>query len=173
MTRRYGRLKSRGPRAAASGLITHTGGGGVHPAPGTDDCIPPRTQAEKQASMTRAAQFYSLHNRGANPDELNTLVNQVYKAVYPYAPYPIPSAAHSCAKRWLTIRSAISYRLKHLVEGSGSKPAPGSYPKLSVPKPGYPRPGVPGGGMPKPKPKPPKGAGKRVRRRKRAKRRGR
>jgi hypothetical protein len=152
MTRRYGRLKRKGPRSAASGLVTHTvGNGGVQPAPGTDDCIPPRTQEEKQSSMTRAAQFYSLHHRYPNSDELNTLVNQVYKAVYPYAPYPIPTSWHSCAKRWLTIRSAIVGRLKYLVSssGSGTMPAPG------VPK-------------PKPKPKP-----KRVRRRKRTKRRGR
>jgi len=91
---------------------------GVQPAPGTDDCTPPNLQGEKVKSMAKAEQFYSLHHRYPNSEEMNALINQVYASVYPYAPYPIPSATHPCAKRWLVIRAAIGGRLKHLASVS-------------------------------------------------------
>lgn len=41
---------------------------------------------------------------------MSPYINHAYSQAYPEGPYPIPSANHPCAKRWLSIQ-------KHYVEG--------------------------------------------------------
>ena len=90
-----------------------------------DDCLPPRTLQERHQSRGAAEQFIASHKRQPSKAETDALANKVYKSVYPGGPYPIPSASHPCAKRWLNIRGLIVKRLK----AAAAKPGVGGKPR--------------------------------------------